>query len=140
LIASIGVLVTFPSGETRQLAPGPSSIISQAVIEVFAKRFLEKPAVLWPSESGNNMVDAPVVQLPPSAHERFASWKESPVLDHCAAIATKWRSGRVKRKGRAEDSRRPPFITAPRIALDQRTATVNCAIEIAPAPVPVHLV
>ena len=51
-----GVLVTFPNGETRQLAPGPSSIISQAVIEVFARRFLEQPAVLWLSESGNKIV------------------------------------------------------------------------------------
>ena len=50
------VLVTFPSGETRNLAPGPSSIISQAVIEVFAKRFLHKPAVLWLSESGAKVV------------------------------------------------------------------------------------
>ena len=54
--SSAGVLVTFPSGETRQLAPGPSSIISQAVVEVFAKRFLEEPAVLWLSESGNKVV------------------------------------------------------------------------------------
>lgn len=54
--AAAGILVTFPNGETRQLAPGPSSIISQAVIEVFAKRFLEKPAVLWLSESGNKVV------------------------------------------------------------------------------------
>ena len=51
-----GVLVTFPNGETRQLAPGPSSVISQAVIEVFAKAFLENPAVLWLSESGNKVV------------------------------------------------------------------------------------
>jgi hypothetical protein len=51
-----GVLVNFPSGETRRLAPGPSSIIAQAVIEVFALRFLEKPAVLWLSESGNKIV------------------------------------------------------------------------------------
>jgi hypothetical protein len=51
-----GVLVTFPNGETRQLAPGPSSIIAQAVIEVFAKRFLDEPAVLWLSESGNKVV------------------------------------------------------------------------------------
>lgn len=51
-----GVLVTFPSGETRNLAPGPSSIISRAVIEVFAKRFLGKPAVLWLSESGAKVV------------------------------------------------------------------------------------
>ena len=54
--SAAGVLVTFPSGETRQLAPGPSSIISQAVIEVFARRFLAQPAVLWLSESGNKIV------------------------------------------------------------------------------------
>jgi len=51
-----GVLVRFPSGETRQLATGPSSLISQAVIEVFAPKFLAKPAVLWLSESGNKVV------------------------------------------------------------------------------------
>jgi hypothetical protein len=51
-----GINVQFPSGETRQLAPGPSSIISQAVVEVFAKRFLIQPAVLWLSESGNKVV------------------------------------------------------------------------------------
>lgn len=51
-----GVLVTFPNGETRLLAPGPSSIISQAVIEVFAERHLQAPAVLWLSESGNRVV------------------------------------------------------------------------------------
>jgi hypothetical protein len=51
-----GLLVTFPNGETRKLAPGPSSIISKAVIETFAKRFLETPAVLWLSESGNKIV------------------------------------------------------------------------------------
>lgn len=53
---AVGVLVTFPNGETRQLAPGPSSFIAQSVIEVFAKRFLEAPAVLWLSESGNKVV------------------------------------------------------------------------------------
>ncbi len=51
-----GVLVRFPNGETRQLAPGPSSFIAQAVVEIFAKRFLEAPAVLWLSESGNKVV------------------------------------------------------------------------------------
>lgn len=51
-----GVLVTFPNRETRQLAPGPSSTITQAVIEVFARDFLENPAVLWLSESGNKVV------------------------------------------------------------------------------------
>lgn len=56
LASSTGVLVTFPSGETRPLAPGPSSFIAQAVIEIFAPRFLEVPAVLWLSESGNKVV------------------------------------------------------------------------------------
>jgi hypothetical protein len=50
------VIVQFPNGETRQLAPGPSSIITKAVIEVFAKRYLGQPAVLWLSESGNKIV------------------------------------------------------------------------------------
>ena len=51
-----GVMVVFPNGETRKLAPGPSSIISKAVVEEFAKIFLEMPAVLWLSESGNKVV------------------------------------------------------------------------------------
>src|SRR6185437_8724951 len=51
-----GVLITFPNGETRRMAPGPSSHISKAVIEEFAKRFLENPAVLWLSESGAKVV------------------------------------------------------------------------------------
>ena len=50
------VLVTLPNGETRQMEAGPSSIITKAVIEVFAKRFLADPAVLWISESGNKVV------------------------------------------------------------------------------------
>ncbi|MBM6595356.1 BsuBI/PstI family type II restriction endonuclease [Microvirga pudoricolor] len=54
--SAAGVLVTFPSKETRSLAPGPSSIITKAVVEDFASRFLESPAVLWLSESGNKVV------------------------------------------------------------------------------------
>lgn len=54
--STAGVLVTFLNGEARRLAPGPSSIICRGVIEVFAKRFLKKPAVLWLSESGNKIV------------------------------------------------------------------------------------
>jgi hypothetical protein len=50
------VPVRFPSGETRHLAPGPGSLIAKGVIEVFAPRFLERPAVLWLSESGNKVV------------------------------------------------------------------------------------
>ena len=51
-----GLLVTFPNGETRRLAPGPSSIISKAVIETFTRTFLDDPAVLWASESRKKVV------------------------------------------------------------------------------------
>jgi hypothetical protein len=47
--------VTFPNGEARLLAPGPSSVITKAVVESFAPRFLDHPAVLWLSESGNKV-------------------------------------------------------------------------------------
>jgi hypothetical protein len=50
------VPATFPNGITRNLAPGPSSVICKAVVEVFAPRFLEHAAVLWLSESGNKVV------------------------------------------------------------------------------------
>jgi hypothetical protein len=51
-----GVLVTFPNQETRIMAAGPSSVISKAVIEDFAVRFLQNPGVLFVSESGNKVV------------------------------------------------------------------------------------
>lgn len=51
-----GVMVQFPNGETRKLAPGPSSVISRAMVEEFAPTFLQTPAVLWLSESGNKVV------------------------------------------------------------------------------------
>jgi len=50
-----GVMVHFPNGETRTLAYGPSSLISRAVVEVFSQQFLEKPVVLWLSESSNKV-------------------------------------------------------------------------------------
>jgi BsuBI/PstI restriction endonuclease domain/BsuBI/PstI restriction endonuclease HTH domain len=50
------VLVTLPNGETRQMEAGPSSVITKAVVEVFAPRFLKDPAVLWISESGNKVI------------------------------------------------------------------------------------
>ena len=50
------ILVALPSGETRQMQPGPSSVISKAVIEEFAPRFLEMPGVIWLSESRNQVV------------------------------------------------------------------------------------
>jgi hypothetical protein len=51
-----GILFTFPNGETRRMAPGPSSVISKAVIEEFTRQFLSTPAVLWVSESGAKIV------------------------------------------------------------------------------------
>ena len=50
------VRVTFPNGETRDMEPGPSSVISKAVVEEFAPRFLEQPGVIWLSESRNQVV------------------------------------------------------------------------------------
>ena len=51
-----GVLVSFPSGETRRMVAGPSSHISKAVIEDFAPRFLAVPGVVFLSESANKIV------------------------------------------------------------------------------------
>lgn len=50
------LLVQFPNGETRRMAPGPSSVISKAVLEEFAPRFLEDPAVVSLSESRNKVI------------------------------------------------------------------------------------
>lgn len=46
------VLVNCPDGTVAKLAAGPSSIISKAVVEEFAVKFLSSPALLWLSESG----------------------------------------------------------------------------------------
>src|ERR1043166_4598126 len=51
-----GVLVTFPNGQTRRLAAGDSSAIAKAVVEQFAPRYLNRPGVLWLSESRNKVV------------------------------------------------------------------------------------
>ena len=50
------VLVTLPNGKSRQMEAGLSSIITKAVVEVFAHRFLSDPALLWISESGNKVI------------------------------------------------------------------------------------
>jgi hypothetical protein len=56
--ATVGdrVLVQYPSGEVRPLSPGPSSEITKAVVEVFATKFLARPAVLWLSESATKVI------------------------------------------------------------------------------------
>jgi len=51
------VTVTFPSGHSRTLAPGPSSDFSKALVEEFAPRYLVRPAVLWLSESASKVRD-----------------------------------------------------------------------------------
>jgi hypothetical protein len=51
-----GVIVTFPNGESRRMSPGPSSFISKNVIEIFAKKFLINPALIFLSESGNKVI------------------------------------------------------------------------------------
>lgn len=51
-----GVLIFFPNGEARRLSEGPSSIISKAVVEEFAARFLIRAGVIFLSESGNKVV------------------------------------------------------------------------------------
>lgn len=56
MAAQSTILVTFPNGESRQMEAGPSSVITKAVVEVFARRFLGNPAVLWISESGNKVI------------------------------------------------------------------------------------
>lgn len=50
------VAVVFPNRTVRQLTPGPSSVISKAVVEIFAPAFLYQPAVLLLSESGEKIV------------------------------------------------------------------------------------
>lgn len=53
---SMRVLVTLPSGETRTMAPGPSSVVTKAVVEDFAVRFLIEPAIVLISEPGNKII------------------------------------------------------------------------------------
>lgn len=50
------VAVRLPHGEVRHMSPGTSSVISKAVIEQFASRFLRQPGVLLLSEPGHKVV------------------------------------------------------------------------------------
>ena len=50
------VPVRLPNGEVRNMAPGPSSQITKAVLEEFVPRFLVQPGLIWLSESGNQVV------------------------------------------------------------------------------------
>ena len=50
------VIVMLPSGESRSMEAGPSSVITKAVIEEFAPRFLADPAVISISESAGKLL------------------------------------------------------------------------------------
>ncbi len=54
--ASDRIKVTFPNGEARLMLPGPSTVITKAIIEEFAVRFLREPGVIFLSESGDKVV------------------------------------------------------------------------------------
>jgi hypothetical protein len=51
------IIVNLPDGTARRLGPGLSSWITKAVIEEFALRHLNNPAVLWISESGRTVTE-----------------------------------------------------------------------------------
>lgn len=53
-----GVQINLPNGETRRMAAGKSSIITKAVVEEFATRYLVTPVALWISESGNKVISS----------------------------------------------------------------------------------
>lgn len=55
------VQVQFPNGSAITLSAGPSSVLTKAVIESFAPRFLSAPSVLWISESSNKVIDDSLV-------------------------------------------------------------------------------
>lgn len=50
------VEVIFPNGTKRDMSPGPSSEITKAVVEDFAKRYLDTPGVIWISESREKVI------------------------------------------------------------------------------------
>jgi hypothetical protein len=55
-VASERIKVTFPNGETRLMLPGPSTVITKAVVEEFATRFLGQPGIILLSESADKVV------------------------------------------------------------------------------------
>ncbi len=60
--ASANITVQCPNGPSIILPPGPSPLITKAVVEVFAPIFLGDPRVAWISDSANKMPfrDAPL--------------------------------------------------------------------------------
>ena len=62
--ASDNITVQCPGGPSIILPPGPSPVITKAVVEVFAPAFLGNPRVAWISDSGSKMPfrDAPLAR------------------------------------------------------------------------------
>ncbi len=62
--ASANITVQCPGGPSIILPPGPSPLITKAVVEVFAPAFLGNPRVAWISDSANKMPfrDAPLAK------------------------------------------------------------------------------
>lgn len=54
------VRVTLPNGTTLALSGGESSLLTKALVEEFAPRFLTHPVVIWLSESQSKVIDASV--------------------------------------------------------------------------------
>ena len=50
------ISIQFPNGTTHSVASGPSEIITKAVVEDFARRFLRDPGVLWLSTSKKKVI------------------------------------------------------------------------------------
>lgn len=50
------VLITFPNKESRLVSPGESSMIAKGLIEEFAPRFLERPAVVLLSDTKRKVI------------------------------------------------------------------------------------
>jgi hypothetical protein len=48
--------IQFPNGSIHSVSSGPSEIITKAVIEDFARRFLRNPGVLWLSTSKKKVI------------------------------------------------------------------------------------
>lgn len=96
---SDAVVVQIPGGGSRNLAPGLSSRISKAVIEEFGPRFLNRPGVIWLSESSDQqpLLDSDIARavglnindsgiLPDIIMVDLAP--EKPLLVFCEVVAT----------------------------------------------------
>ena len=49
--------IRLPNGEVRNLPYGKSELLTKEVVEVFAKRFLKQPAVIWISTSRDKVIE-----------------------------------------------------------------------------------